>query len=312
MDEKKDIIVTGANVEITDVAGLGPFAKRLFSTIDKVIGPYIKWHLTVKQAEADSTAAAIKARSEVEVALILNESTENRMNLSLQHQENVESVINKSIEHQSHKIQEGQIEVDWMARFLDEVKYASTDELRELWSRVLANEVTQPGTISKRTMTILRDISKEEAESFTKVCSCGFWAPESEYPHLLIASQLTEELDKIGLQYTDISNLSSIGLLDVAHGNQQYDGLAKRDDDDDLTIRFQHMNKMYIFDANPGHLTEDKNGIRYPCGVVMLTKIGQEMATILTPSELADSYVQAVIDYMKDHSIAYAKVVNEH
>ena len=43
-----------------------------------------------------------------------------------------------------------------------------------LWARVLAGEANAPGTYSKRTVNLLSDFDKSDAELFTKLCGFGW------------------------------------------------------------------------------------------------------------------------------------------
>ena len=56
---------------------------------------------------------------------------------------------------------------DWTARFFDGAQDVSSDELQRLWARILAGEVEAPGRTSLRTLSILRNLTQEEARDFS-------------------------------------------------------------------------------------------------------------------------------------------------
>lgn len=59
---------------------------------------------------------------------------------------------------------------DWTARFFDCVQDVSSEDMQKLWSRVLAGEVESPGRTSLRTLDILQNMTKRDAEVFRAIC----------------------------------------------------------------------------------------------------------------------------------------------
>ena len=56
---------------------------------------------------------------------------------------------------------------DWIARFFDSAQDVSSKELQKLWGKILAGEVKSPGQTSLRTLSILRDMTQQEAKDFS-------------------------------------------------------------------------------------------------------------------------------------------------
>lgn len=59
---------------------------------------------------------------------------------------------------------------DWLMRFFDAVGNISNEELQQLWGKVLANEILRPKACSLRTLDMIRNMSTEEAETFSFLC----------------------------------------------------------------------------------------------------------------------------------------------
>ncbi len=55
--------------------------------------------------------------------------------------------------------------------YQDSAKYASDDDLQSLWGSVLAQEIRQTGSVSKRTMAVLKTLDKSTALAFQKMRS---------------------------------------------------------------------------------------------------------------------------------------------
>ena len=56
---------------------------------------------------------------------------------------------------------------DWIARFFDGAQDVSSEYLQRLWGKILAGEVKSPGQTSLRTLSILRDMTQQEAKDFS-------------------------------------------------------------------------------------------------------------------------------------------------
>ena len=56
---------------------------------------------------------------------------------------------------------------DWTARFFDGVQDVSSEDMRNIWAKILSGEVEEPGRTSLRTLSILRDMSQRDAEALS-------------------------------------------------------------------------------------------------------------------------------------------------
>jgi hypothetical protein len=96
------------------------------------------------------------------------------------------------------------IDEDWLYRWRDAASSVSAEHLQNLWGRVLAGELRQPGSISLRTLDALRNMSKEEAEEIGKakafaVSGLIFRPTHSdERPFSLSAALRLQELGVLG------------------------------------------------------------------------------------------------------------------
>jgi hypothetical protein len=58
------------------------------------------------------------------------------------------------------------VDEDWIARFFETIKDVSSEEMQQLWSKILAGEVVRPGSFSMRCLETVRNLGKQEAEAF--------------------------------------------------------------------------------------------------------------------------------------------------
>lgn len=59
---------------------------------------------------------------------------------------------------------------EFINRWRNEAKLISTKTAQAIWGRVLAEEVNAPGSISLRTVDVIKNLSKEEAAAFNDAC----------------------------------------------------------------------------------------------------------------------------------------------
>ena len=89
----------------------------------------------------------------------------------LRKQQNIESVCANAAEELSgeSKIPENKPEPEWINHFFDIAEKISTEDLQYWWGKILAGEITKPGSFSLRTLETLKNISRQEAENFVKL-----------------------------------------------------------------------------------------------------------------------------------------------
>ncbi len=97
---------------------------------------------------------------------------------------------------------------DWHTRFYEACGNISDEEMQEIWASVLYGEITNPGSYSLRTLESLRNISKEEAILFKKVCDCSV-----QIGRLVLLPCFGGIMEKNGISYGDVIKLDDCGLL---------------------------------------------------------------------------------------------------
>ena len=115
---------------------------------------------------------------------------------------------------------------DWTARFFDCVQDVSSDDLQKIWAKILAGEVETPGKTSLRTLSILRDMSQNDAKRFSELMKFRI----SNFILGTFAQQVTNKsldmhflsMENIGLAYPSLTaypniRLSKKGTYDREH-----------------------------------------------------------------------------------------------
>ena len=62
---------------------------------------------------------------------------------------------------------------DWITRFFGNAEDVTSEQLQELWGRILAGEIKRPGSYSLRSLEFVKSIGKQEADLFEKLGRLG-------------------------------------------------------------------------------------------------------------------------------------------
>lgn len=126
---------------------------------------------------------------------------------------NVENVTAFAAEELKNEppVTEEPVDEDWTTRFFKIVEDVSNEEMQALWGKILAGELKQPKSYSLRTLELIRNLSKKEAETFMKVAN---FAIRSANNHYIFKGNNEKILsDKYNVYYGDIAVLIEVGLL---------------------------------------------------------------------------------------------------
>lgn len=176
-----------------DLLGLGKGSEKLIEVIASAVGAIYRPYGMRKEAEAEAYKIKLieKAKSEQkaeeirEVAqakkdemLILDSATstlEDRVTArkrfnEIRQQNNLESVIRGAFNHIKDDISQEPVDPDWLQVLVKYAEEANSEQMQDLWSRVLAGETELPGSFSLRALETLKKMSKKDAELFQAAC----------------------------------------------------------------------------------------------------------------------------------------------
>ncbi len=244
--------------------------------LDVLKAPFQQWtnnKAPIALAKAETKSAIIRAEaarplsealgiSEEDAASLLMRTEQRELYEKIRHQQNLEKIVNGATEHVSYSNTEKVVDKEWTMEFLDQCKNIGNEHLQHLWSRILAGEISTPGTYSKRTLSFIRTLSKQEAEAFTKFCSL-VWSEQSLGSFCLNPTD-KPGLDQFDVTYADLVELDSMGLIRF---DNNYTGFTLGSKE---TIEFNYFRESLAF-----KVPKSKKEIRMP--IIMLTKLGKEL-----------------------------------
>ena len=234
----------------------------------------------ITSAKAQAAADIIKAESEIEITDLHRRAAQRWINEEAKRQKNMEDIIDKAEPHLNEEAKPDTMEDDWVANFFDKSRIVSDSEMQGLWARVLAGEANAPGTYSKRTVNLLADFDKSDAELFTKLCGFG-WMVGSFAP--LVFNFEAEIYNRHGLNFDSLRHLENVGLVRV----------------DGLGFKRSNFPKRFVvhYYGKPLSLEMPKDaGNELEIGHMLLTQSGQELAPIC-----GSKPVEGFYEYVKNH-----------
>lgn len=183
----------------------------------KIIATAVKENFQITGGiEYKDEKIAISSPKEHQVLITpsLEERTQNRINYQeAKKQLNIENVTAFAAEELRNEqpITDEPLDEDWTTRFFRIAEEVSNEEMQALWGKILAGEIKQPKTYSLRTLELIRNLSKNEANTFMKVAN---FAVKSANANFLFKTNDEELLSKTyNINYGDIALLTEIGLI---------------------------------------------------------------------------------------------------
>lgn len=261
--------------------------EKLIDVVSKGIGTIYQPRKIRKEADAQAYAIKVlekaKAVATSETKIIEAETAERIgkriVAQEIKRQNNIDDIVEAAAEELKGKqVSEDPVDEDWATRFFGIVQDVSREEMKVLWSKILAKEVDRPSSFSMRTLDTLKNLSVTEAELFQKV------APYILHQNDFFIYYDTDVLAKYNIHYTDLAQLTECGLLQSGtFVSKNY--YSKPDSDSISGI----ITGKYVVLMN---IPRGSNNVSIP--VIILSKTGSELFCLLEP--------ETNIEYIKDLS----------
>ena len=144
----------------------------------------------------------------IDFDLISRTATSIESSQAVKREVNVAKSLLRAEEELAHEDQappDEQVDEDWLFSWRDHASRVSSEDLQNLWGKVLAGEIKNPGTYSIRTLDFLKGLSKSEAEAIARVAQ------------FVIEGRIWREKDDILIKnnssFSELLTLQEIGIL---------------------------------------------------------------------------------------------------
>lgn len=314
-------------MNIKDLAGLSGPLKKLIEVISNGAGALTKPYLIKKTADAKAyeiktIAQAVKENqvdlkeigySEEKVQLTsldveslkqeltIEQRAQNRIDYKEQKkQRNIENITQNAATNleSENSVSDEPVDEDWTTRFFDYAEDISNDEMQEIWGRILAGEIKRPNSFSLRTLEFVRNLTKGEAQTFTKAANFVISSWNSPF---IYKGKGDDSLTKLGLSFEEQLLLTEIGIL------QAEANISRRllNSGQDSTVIFE--SGKYIIKATKKANTPDH---RIP--ILRFSKVGVELLSLLSTTPSGE-YIEEFYHSLESENISveYAYIISK-
>lgn len=217
----------------------------------------------------------------IEKRMPLEDRSNKRKRLSkLRKQENIEAIMEKTNTFFDNKLLDKRPDFDWFNRYISLADNVSNKTMQDLWAKILAGELTHPGSYSLKALKVFRDMSIADAKLLAKACSLavkdqskkniriisGSYQQPGLFNFFNKARQQFINLSQFGLNYADILSLADNNLMFLQESESSV--MTKGE-----TLNFYYSNR-------PLKLNCRNNNIALQ--FYKFTPIGTELANLIT------------------------------
>lgn len=268
------------------ITALPAVAKALTKPADTLIkkvatgcGVVYKPCHTVEMAKANAKASFIETQAKLALDRMIHDEAK-RMS-------NEQAIIAKALPLLNETIEEPQIDEDWLQNFVTKSRNTSDEVLQETWARILAGEVNQPNSFSKKVVNLVSELGKRDAELFTLLAS---FSSSFLGKDLLFVHDWDNPILKNSLLFENFKHLEYLGLISVST-NTIYtweDSFWIPNFADKLYKELSYCGKIYRVEFHSCKVDFDSGkvdlGVKF--GFAMLTQAGEQLLKICNPKPI--------------------------
>jgi uncharacterized repeat protein (TIGR03899 family) len=210
----------------------------------------------------------------------IEDRTSKRLRLSqLRKQQNIENIIQKTSLYCADFEIEHRLDFDWLARFISLSEDICNASMQDLWAKILAGELTEPGSFSFKSLKVFRDMSIHDAKLLAKACSLAIKDPNKNNIRLLTGTYqkpgLVNLFTKNRHRYCNLSRygLNHNDLLTLSEGHLIY----IQETESSLLHKGEILN--FDYNGSPLKLSAKKNNVCLQ--FYKFTPIGVELAQLI-------------------------------
>lgn len=211
---------------------------------------------------------------------IEDRSTKRERLANLRKQKNIETIMEKTFSYCASNSIDKRTDLDWFNRYISLAEDVSNKTMQDLWAKILAGELSRPGSYSLKALKVFRDMSIVDAKLLAKACSLAVRDQSNkniriisgvyQKPGLLNLFNKDREIyiniSHFGLNYADILSLADNHLL------------YKQESESSMMVTGETLN--FNYNGVPLNLNAKKANIALQ--FYKFTSIGAELAHLIT------------------------------
>lgn len=140
---------------------------------------------------------------------------------------NLEKILEQAMDFSPAQGSEENLDPDWFFSFINMAENVHSPAMQELWAKIFATEISQPGSFSLRSLAILQQLTQRDAKMFSLAVSLssrrrgdysprilyGYYQKPSLFSIWSLARGAQLNLAQFGLTYPDLLGLMDLGLI---------------------------------------------------------------------------------------------------
>ena len=211
---KSTSVRTPSNDDVKNQSTKTPESKRSKRTADKLN----RWFAQVGILESNVGSNSID---------LIKQNSRREQILSLNKMKNLQSILDVAVSVNIEVNQQENIDPDWFFTFARLAEDIHSPAMQSLWGKIVAVEMSQPGSFSLRTLHLLTHLTQRDAKLFNRAASLASRKKADSTPKILIGyhqrptffSWLSNDthhhinIAKFGITYPDILSLIDMGLI---------------------------------------------------------------------------------------------------
>ena len=207
--------------------------------------------------------------------------------------ERLKQISGRAQAHVDERADPAKLNPDWREAFRAKASRVTSDDMQEVWAKVLAAEINERGSISIQTINILANMNRSDAQSFASICRFTWRGKSGGNSHVVL-------FDDVGPALRVLTDHESLGL--VALPQHGYRRSALRSD----TLVFRDKTEVHFSPVSGDEF-------HIPMGKVMFTPAGRELVSIVdledVPRHTSRYFPKCVAFWRRGSGQAYSVAV---
>lgn len=297
-----------------------PIKKNLLTSFTTLCSAAVEIPTTWLQDKAEQRRAYTKARTELimkSAEVLKGEGNLNNKYFErvfeiygskiIKEQINIDAIFNKSIKEISAlkvKSSEEIIQEDWLDHFHNLAKLKSSEDMKIIFSKILAKEIVHPGAYSLKTLTVLSQLDGDMAYIFNKLCNIGLGFKDHDdvlqyaiVPFCHDSSSNNEDLKGFDIHTSELLLLEEYGLLNVRDISYNMEKMIKNVEDK-IIEPFVYNNKEWFL--QPINNNIPVQGLK--CNCYAFTHAGIELYDVIKTEENLN-FRNSLIHFFRNYNL---------
>ncbi|MBI3741790.1 MAG: DUF2806 domain-containing protein [Chloroflexi bacterium] len=276
------------SISLFNLEALSVPVAKLIETVSSGIGVLYEPRRIRERAKAEVDAAKIKMKGAIEIQMLATRASYRANAQEARRQRNLEAIIKKASQQLPSEVSNEKVEEDWTAQFLNYAQDIGNEEMQTIWARLLAGEVTHPGSFSLRALNVVRLLQPKDAKTFRRFTDF-LWIIDNEFIQVQIPLTTDQLLERNGLSYSAVLHLLTLGLISM-HSN--------------LLIKSETGTMTANYHGDEFILSGDR--VKRGFEVRILTDVGKELVRLCDRIPVIE-YRDAILDFWQRNEIEIKK-----